>query len=681
MPEFIVQGGVKIYRPGAYATVDASALSGTGAGQNAVAYLGDFPDFEPAQPVRFLNQEDLVAYDPTSSMFALWAKLAFAPSKDNRVAGGAGSLTIVNAGTSTQAQVTLQDGTPANAAVLKSKLWGAKGNRVSYSLSNDVADGRDMTMVFNSNGVTETLKTKAVDVATLGYVSPSASFYGNSNDTVTLDWTPVRANITWQKGIADVTIAPDVITAPAAWEAPIAGKLTVGSAMARAGEVVVEVFGFDIAGAPDSETVTLLAGTSASVDTAKDYYSYITGITITSDTNQAGLDIEIAPKDLGLELKASDYNSLQEMVKAIDTQPWFSGTVIEPRAIPADEPDSLLSASLSNGGNPASKNLLADLWGFLNDISGSDIVESSRATGAVAPPNPSEETLLETVAGFLLGGGATAANATTWQAALDSLRNVDINFLALETADISILSKLAAHFDAAALNGYPRQAWVGPTAGLNLNDLKAQWSGVLNSAYVAMVPQTADTPAPSGTGTVPLTTAQYALMHAGMQAGMALGTPLTTKRPDVTAVYEASSWSHENPDDLKTAIKAGLCVTSLGGKGLKVERSVTTYLTDNNPIWSEASTVNSVNGCVRKLLLAVDHFIGGRAISGTASSIKAAVAASLNDQVSDGTIKGFRNVRVVDNGTSFAPFADVAFVEPINFIPITLNAIRIPQNA
>ncbi len=687
MPEFLNLNGVKIYRPGVYATVDASALSSTGNGGGAVAYLGDFPSFEPGQPVQFNSESDLKAYDPSSSLYALWAKLSFAPSQDPLVSGGADTLTIVNAGTSTQAQITLLDGAAGNSAILKSKLWGPVGNRVSFNLSNDSAGDRDQTLVLTSNGVTETFSTTQVDAGTISYVPPAVPFFGGTGDTVSVDWSIIRANVTWNKRqeVPALHVGAYTLT-PASNEVPIAGTVDVvvtGDGIQAGESVSAVVNGFDIAGAVLSDTVILTSGTLTGT-TSVPFYGYISSITITETTagtftKQA--DFDFSPTDLGLETKAADYDTLQQMLGAIDNMPYLAGTVLEPASIPAAEPDALAIVAISTAGVQTTATLRADLWGFLRDISTSEIVESERATSASAPPAPSEDNPAGVVQGFLMGGSATAADTTTWQTALDSIRNVDIDYIAMETTDIAILLKLPAHFNQAALNGYPRQAWVGAAPGLTLSVLKASWSGVLNNAYIALIPQTADTPSPSGAGSKLLTTPQYALAHAAIEAAMAPGEPLTHKRPDVTAVYQSSTWSYENPDDINRAIKSGLCITTLGGSGLRVERSVTTYLTDNNPIWSEASTVNSVNRNVRVCTLALAKYIGRRAITGTAASILADFKQSLEAQVRDGDIKAFKNAKVVDSGSTFIPSADVAYVEPINFINMQLNAIRIPQSA
>lgn len=685
MPEFLIVDGVKVYSPGAYATVDASALSGSGDGSKAVAYVGDFPEFEPAQPTRFFSGKDLERYDGSSSLLKLWAKLAFSPSQDSRVSGGAGSLTIVNAGTSTQAQHTLPDNNATDAVTLKSAIWGAKGNRVSYTVANDADGSRNMTTTLVNNGVTEVIKSKAVDVGTISY---DGSFFVGVDSSVTLDWDATRANIAWQKGESYLASASlPVSLTPPAWEAPINGKIVAAMDAINAAQTInVTIDGFDSLGAAQNEVLVLTNGTLTAT-TSSDFSGYVTDITFADAVGGGTLTdaatLTVSSQVLGLELPAADYDTLQDMVRAIDSQPYFGGVVTEPRAIPSSEPDKTLTINngLSDAGAVSDQVLRADLWGYTQALSNSSIVEAVRAASAEGPPAPSGDTPASAVSGFLLGGGATVADSTSWQAALDSIRNVDVNFITPETDDITILNLLPAHFDAAALNGYPRQAWAGSAEDLSLATLRTAWSNVLNNAYIGLVVQAADTPSPSGAGTKRLTPAQYALQHAAAQAAMSPGTPLTGKRLDVSAVYEASSWSHEDPDDINEAIESGLCVTTLGKGGLKVERSVSTYLTDNNPVWSETSTVNSVNECVRDLIDAVADYVGARAVTGTAASIKADVVAALNEQVSDGTIKGFRNVTVEDDGSTFRPFADVAFIEPINFIPIALRAVRIAENA
>ena len=126
------------------------------------------------------------------------------------------------------------------------------------------------------------------------------------------------------------------------------------------------------------------------------------------------------------------------------------------------------------------------------------------------------------------------------------------------------------------------------------------------------------------------------------------------------------------------AIKKGILALSLDNLGLRIERSVTTYMTDDNPIFSEVSANESINTSVRTLRARLASQIGNPVVSGSKAQIESAVKVSLSKQVKDAVIKAFQNVVVTDLGDRFDISYEVAAVEPLNFIKITANVVRIP---
>jgi hypothetical protein len=119
-----------------------------------------------------------------------------------------------------------------------------------------------------------------------------------------------------------------------------------------------------------------------------------------------------------------------------------------------------------------------------------------------------------------------------------------------------------------------------------------------------------------------------------------------------------------------------VCSLCFGPFGWRVERSVTTWLKDDNPIYSEVSANESINASVRDLRSALDIYIGDANRSMTANRIKSIVEARLNRQVLDGVIKAFKDVVLEDLGDTLNVNYTVASVEPINFIRITASVAR-----
>ena len=90
------------------------------------------------------------------------------------------------------------------------------------------------------------------------------------------------------------------------------------------------------------------------------------------------------------------------------------------------------------------------------------------------------------------------------------------------------------------------------------------------------------------------------------------------------------------------------------------------------------SANESVNASVRTLRARLASQIGNPAIAGTRAKIQSSVRINLAKQVKDGVIKAFQNVVIDDMGDRFDISYEVAAVEPLNFIKITANVVRIP---
>ena len=103
---------------------------------------------------------------------------------------------------------------------------------------------------------------------------------------------------------------------------------------------------------------------------------------------------------------------------------------------------------------------------------------------------------------------------------------------------------------------------------------------------------------------------------------------------------------------------------------------MTTYLTDDNPIFSEVSANESVNASIRDLRSGLDRFIGEANRGLTSNRIKSLAVSRLNRQVQDGTIKNYRDVLLSDEGDTLVINYTVAPVEPLNFIRISATIQR-----
>ena len=158
-----------------------------------------------------------------------------------------------------------------------------------------------------------------------------------------------------------------------------------------------------------------------------------------------------------------------------------------------------------------------------------------------------------------------------------------------------------------------------------------------------------------------------------MQAGSDTGEPLTRKRPRLLSVSQ--QW--DTHSDAEQALRSGTIFVNSDNLGLKIERSITTYLTDNNPIYSEISAYESVLVSLRDVRQGLADQIGRPTKASQLSLIGGRVNTRLTAQVRNGIIKAFQNIELEDLGDQVAVSYEVAAVEPLNFITVTAIAQRI----
>ena len=118
---------------------------------------------------------------------------------------------------------------------------------------------------------------------------------------------------------------------------------------------------------------------------------------------------------------------------------------------------------------------------------------------------------------------------------------------------------------------------------------------------------------------------------------------------------------------------------SYDSQGWRVERSVTSYLTDDNPIYSEVSANESANASVRSLRADLDRRIGERVLASSRAAIETLVRQNLEQQVRDTVIKAFKDISVQDLGDTFRVNYTMAAIEPLNFIRVAATVVRIPS--
>ena len=158
-----------------------------------------------------------------------------------------------------------------------------------------------------------------------------------------------------------------------------------------------------------------------------------------------------------------------------------------------------------------------------------------------------------------------------------------------------------------------------------------------------------------------------------MQGGTDVATPLTTKRP---LVYDVRS--NFAPElEAESALSKGLVILTSDELGWLVERSITTYMTDDNPAYSEVSSWESLQTSVRLLRGDLQSRVGVKLTGAQIKTVIGLARTNLDEQVKNGVLKAYQNISFEDMGDGLGLAYDAAPVEPLNFVVVTVNAVRI----
>ena len=653
MPASLNLNGLKVYRPAVYAAVDASSLGGQEPSTGNLCIVGDFPTLKQSEALAFTSASDLVAYDPTDPELALLGSIAFNPSEDERVPAGVASLSFLNVQPTTQASAVLLDADGGNALSVKSTLYGARGNRTTVKVENENTDQVKITV--NRDSLEEIFEgIESGDLASVYYAGSLLTLVtlAASRSALSLSWsqtTGAMNNGSLSVDVSDMSLSSTLDITP--------------SSAAHTSPLSFVINGLSDAGAVVTETLTFPSGNDVEQTTANTYSS-ITSISVSSDdTVYAGtFDIEGS-----LSIDPSDYASLSEMVTALNALSGFAATYDAGRSYPAKEIDAIPSGSIVGLGNKAT--FRADLYAVIEALSSSRLVSVERASGGTKPLAQSGGAA--SVTQRLEGGTSSASSLSDWTSALATIEASDLQILVGWTSNIDQQKEIKKHLPLAARAGRERNAWVSAPANTSLANIESQYTKVLNDRNIAIVGQSINVTRPNGVRET-LSPLYLSLMLAAMQAGTPIATPLTRKRPRVNEVSGAWNGDTQAVD----AILAGVVSLSLGALGYRVERSVTTYQTDDNPIYSEVSANESVNASIRDLRSELDRLVGDANRALTANRIKSLAQSRLNRQVQDGVIKAYKDVVVQDGGDTLILGYTVAAVEPLNFIRLDVTVQR-----
>lgn len=655
-------------KPGVYPKADASAIGQGNAPRGDIAVVGDFPELQNDVPVTYYSASTLRAASPDNKDFARIAKLAFSPGAGS---GGARSVTLVNVNTVTQATRTFLDDTSggggaANSLVLKSKLWGQRGNMVWFELKENAGDaaGRDFRFIAPGFKSESYANVQSGVVATVKLDTAICTELAGADDTVTLTANPTSWVIDWTKKL----------TPAGTWTNSAANinsvlKLKVNAPVGGNPDVVFTVTGKGTNGVTVTKTYNLVAA-----DQNNAYHDFLDGATpfvwtvITSVVNNADVAQTVTIKATAYDLTCANFDSIAAICSYINNDAARGWTAVtnSPKAavIPAIETDKK-TGSIKG----ANCTLRADLWAIVQALAGSQIIEASRATSAVLPPDVNP-----TIQGNMSGGTEAGVTASTDYAdALTKLRSKILTNLTVFTDNVDAQTALKAHLlEKATVYGKPCGSWVGAVAASSLATLTTR-ANTLYDRNIGLVADKIKIAAVTVGGQAEWLDPRYlAVAMCGAQAGLPIGTPLTHKVLDVLDI--SHSWTDDSDED--AVIDAGVCAMYRNDLGqLAVLRSVTT--SQENEVYAESSAVDSMNYSILDLTQHLIFLIGEPQDANVSPSILQELAKARLTEQKDaiGCIKAFANVKAQAQGDAYSIDYDLAVIRPLNFILTTAHLV------
>src|SRR6056300_1058034 len=131
-------------------------------------------------------------------------------------------------------------------------------------------------------------------------------------------------------------------------------------------------------------------------------------------------------------------------------------------------------------------------------------------------------------------------------------------------------------------------------------------------------------------------------LNTGMQGSTPNAKTLTRKVPTSFVLETVENFEREK--EASKAIRKGLVILAdPNNTGFRIERSVTSYVKDNNPIYSEVSANESINSCVKFLRQALQSKIGNKITAGSKSDVENIAKSNLAEQKNLGYILDFKD--------------------------------------
>lgn len=581
-----------------------------------------------------------------------------------------GYSTLTGALTASPARFTAA-ATKAHIGLITERAADIAGPAVVQILSSDVGDTTQTITVYGLVGTTPTREVLALNGTSV--VSGAALFntvLGVVKSAATIGTVTVQSAVPTTL----FSMAPSVLTRGMVimTNAPVADTVLNVKIDTNAAVSAIAI-GYSPAGALVMERFDMTAGAGAGVTGTvvfRKLYGFALGGFAAARTITATVD--------AVRATYATFPTVQKLVDRINTLDGFTANA------DASDATSLLVSSLdylSPVSLLATASFYANLERFIETVNaGSQLLRAARATGATREPAITPSPV------FLAGGSEGITTITQWQQAFKLLKGRRVNTIVALTRDPAVHALLLAHLIERAgrlrseANGYVGIATSGG-AGETLSNFRTQIQQ-LNTRHISAISEEVQRFDPI-TGEATWYPPYFlAAIAAGMQAGSAIGEPLTHKIINALDIRNDASWSPE--EDIDLLIDSGAMVAEKkDGIGIRWVRSVTTHLADDKLVFVEMSANESTNTACYRLRGTLEKKVGNRGLANSAGAIKGLAVDELDKMVTDEVIAAWRpKTLVVEQiGDAYPVSVEIAPVSPINFIPITVHIVPLSSAA